>query len=314
MIISASYKTDIPAFYGPWFLNRLRAGYCKMVNPYGRQVYRISLKPADVDGIVFWTKNIGPFLRYLPEIRGMGFPFTVQHTINGYPRALEASVVHSRKAIENAAIVCNQFGSRSVVWRYDTILLSSLTPAGFHVDNFASLAEALRGITDEVVISFAQIYKKTRRNLDAAAGAAGFLWTDPPPEDKKRLAAQFVPIARANGIALTVCSQRAFLVDGAAEARCVDARRMADVAGRPLAAKLKGNRIECGCFESRDIGDYDTCPHGCVYCYAVQTRSLALERYRRHNPNSEFLFEPQSEQSPTKSSEAGDEAQFKLFP
>ena len=62
MIISASYKTDIPAFYGEWFLNRLRAGYCKMVNPYGRQVYRVSLTPPDADGFIFWTKNLGPFL------------------------------------------------------------------------------------------------------------------------------------------------------------------------------------------------------------------------------------------------------------
>ncbi|MCC6368579.1 MAG: DUF1848 domain-containing protein [Bryobacterales bacterium] len=315
MIISASYKTDIPAFYGAWFLNRLRAGYCKMVNPYGRQVYRVSLKPADVDGIVFWTKNIGPFLRHLPVVRGMGFPFIAQHSINGYPRALEASVVDARKAVENAAIVRNQFGSRVLVWRYDTILLSSLTPASFHVDNFASLAEGLRGITDEVVISFAQIYKKTRRNLDAAAANAGFEWMDPAPDEKKRLVAELAPIARANGMQLTICSQRTLLVDGAAEARCVDARRMGDAAGRPLTAKLKGNRKECGCFESRDVGDYDTCPHGCVYCYAVQTRSIALERYRQHDPDSEFLFEPRSERSPgTEWSEGGDEPQFKLFP
>ncbi|MBV6433827.1 MAG: hypothetical protein IANPNBLG_04054 [Bryobacteraceae bacterium] len=294
MIISASYKTDIPAFYGAWFLNRLKAGYCKMVNPYGRQVHRVSLKPSDVDGIVFWTKNIGPFLKYLPEVRGMGFPFIVQHTINGYPRALESSVVDARRAIGNVALVRNLYGSRVAVWRYDTILFSSLTPASFHVDNFASLAEGLRGIADEVVISFAQIYKKTRRNLDAAASSAGFEWVDPDREEKKRLTAELVTIARANGMQLTVCSQRAFLAEGAGEARCVDARRMEDVAGRRIGAKLKGNREECGCFESRDIGEYDTCPHGCVYCYAVQRRSMALERYRRHNPDSEFLFEPEA--------------------
>jgi len=315
MIISASYKTDIPAFYGAWFINRLRVGYCKMANPYGRQVYRVSLKPADVDGIVFWTKNIRPFLRHLPEIRGMGFPFTVQHTINGYPRRLESSVVDAGRAIEGAAIVRDQYGPRAVVWRYDTILFSSLTPAGFHAGNFASLAEGLRGITDEVVISFAQIYKKTRRNLDAAARGSGFEWEDPAPEEKKRLAAELAAIARANGMQLTICSQRAFLVDGAAEARCVDARRMGDVAGRRVAAKLKGNRDECGCFESRDIGDYDTCPHGCVYCYAVQTRSAALERYRRHDPNSEFLFEPRGgRNSGMEGSEGGGGGQLRLFP
>src|SRR6185437_3211161 len=93
MIISASYKTDIPAFYGEWFMNRLRAGSCKMVNPYGRQVYEINLRREEVDGIVFWTKNIGPFMKYLPEIAESDYKFAVQHTINGYPRELEARVV-----------------------------------------------------------------------------------------------------------------------------------------------------------------------------------------------------------------------------
>src|ERR1700694_1401224 len=80
MIISASYKTDIPAFYGEWFMNRLRAGSCKMVNPYGGQIYTISLVREDVDGFVFWTKNIGPLLKHLPEIHEGGYPFIVQHT------------------------------------------------------------------------------------------------------------------------------------------------------------------------------------------------------------------------------------------
>src|SRR5690242_17156658 len=102
MIISASYKTDIPTFYGEWFLNRLRAGYCKMTNPYGGQVYTIDLRPEAVDGFVFWTKNVGPFLKVLPEVRAMGRPFVVQFAINGYPRELEHSVVDAEKSIEHA--------------------------------------------------------------------------------------------------------------------------------------------------------------------------------------------------------------------
>ncbi len=292
MIISASYKTDIPTFYGEWFMNRLRAGYCRVVNPHGRQVYRVSLKRPDVEGIVFWTKNIGPFLSHLGEVRSMGYPFVVQHTINGYPRALETSVVDPVRSVGNAAQVRRLYGPRVLVWRYDTVVLSSLTPPTFHVDNFAHLADSLRGITDEVVISFAQIYKKTRRNLDDAARQAGFDWCDPSPEDKQLLAHEFVQIARQNGMQLTVCSQPDLLVEGASEARCVDGRRMEEVSGTPIRTRLKGNRPQCGCFESRDIGDYDTCPHGCVYCYAVLNRQVALERYRQHNPESEFLFDP----------------------
>lgn len=83
MIISASYKSDIPAFYGEWIINRLRAGHCKMVNPYNQKAYRVDLTQAGVDGIVFWTKNVGPFLGHLNEVAEMGYPFMVQYSING---------------------------------------------------------------------------------------------------------------------------------------------------------------------------------------------------------------------------------------
>lgn len=108
MIISASYKTDIPAFYGTWFLRRLHAGYCKMVNPYGRQVYTVSLTRNEVDGFVFWTKNIGPFLDPLREVQRLGYPFLIQHTITGYPRALERRVLDSTHTVAAFRTVCAQ--------------------------------------------------------------------------------------------------------------------------------------------------------------------------------------------------------------
>src|SRR6266536_3370617 len=100
MIISASYKTDIPTFYGEWFMNRLKAGYCKMINPYSQQIYRVDLTPESVDGFVFWTKNVGPFLKHMLEVQRMGYPFIVQHTITGYPRELEYRVIDFTHTIE----------------------------------------------------------------------------------------------------------------------------------------------------------------------------------------------------------------------
>ena len=292
MIVSASYRTDIPTFYGQWFMNRLRAGFCYAVNPYGKQVYRVRLDGAAVDGFVFWTKNVAPFLEHLPEVKDRGFPFIVQHAITGYPRQLETSVVDWQKAVEHAHRLRDLFGPHVLVWRYDTILMSSLTPPDFHVTNFSRLAAALSGTTDEVVVSFTQTYRKTRHNLDQAAGSAGFSWSDPSDAEKRTLLAVLVPIARDHGMRVSICSQRSYVIAGTGAARCVDARRLETVAGHPIHAKLKGNRPDCGCFESRDIGDYDTCPHGCVYCYAVQNRELALERFRRHDPESPFLFDP----------------------
>lgn len=293
MIISASYKTDIPAFYGEWFEKRLEAGYCKVTNPYNRrQVRRISLLPEDVDGFVFWTKNLGPFEKRLVRVAEFGRPFIVQYTITGYPRELESSVVDAERSIRHVKTIAGRYGPKAAVWRYDPILFSSLTPVDFHLQNFERLAGALEGSCDEVVISFAQIYKKTARNLDQAARDFGFFWEDPADEVKRSLASRLAEIAKAHGMRLSVCSQRKYIVPGAQAARCVDARRLAVLGGRPIRARLKGNRPDCGCYQSADVGEYDTCPHGCVYCYAVLNRDLALRRYKIHDPESEFLFSP----------------------
>jgi hypothetical protein len=295
MIISASYKTDIPTFYGDWFANRLRAGYCKVVNPYNKVISQVSLLPEDVDGFVFWTKNIGPFLKHLPEVKARQLPFVVQHTINGYPRSLEQSVVDAAKSVQHVRQLADQYGPHVCVWRYDTILLTSLTPREFHLNTFARLAKELEGATDEVVISFAHIYRKTLRNVNQAARELGFDWSDPDIEWKRNLTVELVGIAAAHRIKLTVCSQPEYLVNGSEEARCIDAKRFEDIARKSIRVKEKGNRKECRCSEARDIGDYDTCPHGCVYCYAVQNRSQAQERFRKHDSHSEFLFSPPSD-------------------
>ena len=301
MIISASYKTDIPTFYSEWFMNRLRVGSCKMVNPYGRQIYTIDLSPAQVDGFVFWTKNIGPFLPYLPEIQQRGYPFLIQHTINGYPPALESRVIDYTRTIEHMRRLAHDYGSERLIWRYDPILITSLTPLDWHRRNFSTLAEALQGTTSEVVISFAQIYRKTARNMALAANAFDFSWREHNLDDPifltaaRELAAELAHIAASRGMQLRVCSQKAFLLPGLIEeARCIDAERLERVAERPILnkARQKGNRKECACSASRDIGEYDTCPHGCVYCYAVQHRDLALQRYKAHDPHGEFLFPP----------------------
>lgn len=296
MIISASYRTDIPAFYGEWFRNRLRAGFCKMANPFNRkQRYTISLRRENVDGFVFWTKNLAPFTGVLDEVRERGFPFIVQYTINGYPRALESRVVDPSRSVRHFRAVAEKFGPRVPIWRYDTIIFSTLTDAGFHRRNFEELATQLAGATDEVVVSFMQLYDKTHRNMNEAARRHSFQWEDPPAHAKRSLLEDLAAIAAGHSMRLTICSQPELLIGGVGEARCVDAQRLMDVAGRRFRAELKGMRTGCGCFESKDIGDYDTCPHGCVYCYAVRSRPLALRRYAGHDPTGEYLFPQEPE-------------------
>jgi hypothetical protein len=290
MIISASYKTDIPAFYGDWLMGRLDAGYCHVVNPYGRQVHRVDLRPEAVDGFVFWTRNLAPFMAHLAEIRRRGLPFVVQYTLTGYPRALEAATIAPGRAQGQIRAVAADYGPRAAVWRYDPILVTSLTPPDWHRANFARLADALAGAVDEVVVSFAQIYRKTGRNLAAAARRHGFDWRDPPIEEKWALLADLATLAAARGMRLTLCAQPDLVTEKVGAARCIDAERLSAVASRPVAARLKGNRPGCLCAEARDIGDYDSCPHGCVYCYAVASRSAAQRRRRAHDPAAEMLI------------------------
>ena len=289
MIISASYRTDIPAFYGAWFMNRLRDGVCRVANPYGGKDYMVSLRREDVDGFVFWTKNVGPFLSPLEEIHRRGLPFVVQVTINGYPITLERSVPPAEQSVRHLKSLSESYGKRSVVWRYDPIVTSDLTPGEWHLDNFATLAAALRGVVDEVVISFAQIYRKTARNLDRAARRHGFSWHDPADGEKVSLAERLAGIAADNAMRLTVCSQPGLTVNGMAGARCIDAMRLSDVANRPIAARQKGNRAGCLCSESRDVGAYDSCPMGCVYCYAVAGRDAARRRHQAHDEADAYL-------------------------
>ncbi|MEQ8964746.1 MAG: DUF1848 domain-containing protein [Azospirillaceae bacterium] len=295
MIVSASYRTDIPAFYGRWFLARLAEGRCAVPNPYGSKPYTVRLDRDAVDGFVFWTKNLGPFAEALATVEARGTPYVVQYTVTGYPRALETSVTDAARAVGHIRDLAARHGPRAAVWRYDPILVTDLTETAWHRDNFAALAGALAGAVDEVVVSFAQLYAKTRRNTDAAARRAGFSWRDPPDDEKRALAADLAAIAAEHGMALTLCTQPALLADLEAKgapvnpARCVDAGRLSDLAGRPIGARTKGNRPGCLCAESRDIGVYDTCPHGCVYCYAVRHRDKARRAHRAHDPAAPSL-------------------------
>lgn len=290
MIVSASYRTDIPAFYGPWFARRLAAGACRVANPYGGPPSEVRLDRDAVDGFVFWTRNLGPFRTVLDTVADRGTPFVVQYTVTGYPKALEAAVAAPEKAIGHIRDLARDFGPHCAIWRYDPVIDTDPTPLSWHPGNFARLAARLEGAVDEVVVSFAHVYRKTKANTDAAAKRHGFAWRDPPDDDKRATVAELDGIAARHGMALSVCAQPHLLAGSARAARCVDAARLAAVAGHPLRAREKGNRAGCACHESRDIGAYDTCPHGCVYCYAVRHRDLARRRHKHHDPEGEFLL------------------------
>lgn len=277
MIISASYRSDIPAFHGDWFLAALAAGEVAVTNPYNQRPFTIDLRPEAVDGYVFWTRNARPFPRALAAVSAQGKPFVVQYTIIGYPRAIDANVIDPSLAVANARAIAERYGPRVVVWRYDPILLTPETGPDWHRATFARLAGAMAGVTDEVVVSFAQLYAKSARNL----AKADIAWRRPGMDEQIALVAGLGEIAAQRGMSLSLCTQPDLsAASGIPGARCIDPARLSDIAGRPIPAARKGNRPGCLCAESRDIGAYDSCVHGCRYCYAVGDHEAVQRRMR----------------------------------
>ena len=282
MIISASYRTDIPAFYGRWFMKRLQEGVCTVENPWNRRTYTVDLTAETVDGFVFWTRNLRPFITHLSVIKSRA-PFVVQYTVTNYPRILDAGTPSAEHAVDDIRKIARQYGQSAVVWRYDPIVISSLTPFEWHIRNFGTLSRRLAGAVDEVIVSFAHFYRKTKRNLVHAAAEHSFSFEDPTPFQKHALMDELSKISTAYGMKLCVCSQPENVVDNVGVASCIDANRLSRVGNGNTSAPVKGNRPGCMCHASRDIGAYNTCPHGCVYCYAVDNRYQTKIRHREHD-------------------------------
>ncbi len=284
-IISASYKTDIPAFYGDWFEDRLAEGFAEVRNPFNNAMSRVSLKREDVDGFVFWTRNIEPFRKRLDTLIAGEFLFYIQYTVTGYPRLFETSVPATKASVFQIKSLAQRYGKRCVVWRYDPILISSITPAPFHLRNFKKISDALCGSVDEVVVSFTQFYQKTKRNLKILSENEDVLFDNPEETEKLALLEQLRIIAAANDQYLSLCTQPELVQGDLRGASCISAERL----GLRHSMKVQGNRKGCLCVASRDIGGYETCPHGCLYCYAVTNRETAKANFKTHQYQSSGL-------------------------
>ena len=163
MILSVSRRTDIPAFYWEWFLNRVQAGFVDVRNPMNvHQVSRINIRPEVVDCIVFWTKNAGNVIQHLDQLKEYNYYF--QYTINPYNKLIEENVPTKKNIIENFRALSDKISSKRVIWRYDPILLTDNINIEYHLRYFEELAKRLQGYTQRCVISFVDLYKKTVSN------------------------------------------------------------------------------------------------------------------------------------------------------
>ena len=281
MIISASRRTDIPAFYADWFINRLNAGYCLVKNPFNpAQIKRISLLPEDVDGIVLWTKNAAPLL---PEISRLEkFQYYFQHTVTPYRSDIEKGLADKKTVIipafQKLAVIV---GAKRMIWRYDPIIITPQYSCNYHIAAFTRLCELLAGSTEKCVISFVIDYKSVVKNL-SEIGCVNL-----EDEDKIRLAEALLPIAKAHGITLCACCELPGLYEiGVQPISCVDANLFGVDIPRD-----KNQRDGCNCVVSVDIGAYNSCMNGCHYCYANHNHAKVLKYYAEHNADSELLVD-----------------------
>lgn len=289
-IISVSRRTDVPAFYGEWFMNRVREGFAGTINPFGGQRYRIDLRPEAVVCFAFWSKNYTPLLPHLRTLTSMGYRSFFNFTITGLPHEFECNLVPPDEAVATLRRLADEFSPEHISWRYDPILLSDRTPFDWHVEKFADLAGRLRGATRRCYFSFAIQYGKVQRNFDAFQQQQGVRIQDPDLATRRRLAETLADIGEANGITMYSCCGDVLVSGRIHKAHCVDGdiiRQLFDPYGTMF--KTVPTRKECGCAESSDIGAYDTCPHGCVYCYANLNKEQADRQYRVHDPGSAFL-------------------------
>lgn len=291
MIISASRRTDIPAFYSEWFMNRIREGYALVRNPFNGKESRVDLSPSAVDAIVFWTRNPKPLLSHLEELDTRGFVYYFLYTITGYPQSLEPSVPPLPQAIETFTELSRRIGSGRVTWRFDPILLTSLTPEDSLIGTFGDIAQQLHGAAKRVIISFCEFYRKVTANLK---GLSSVTCTDISGDEPRirRIASSLAGISRIHSMEMFSCADaRDFTSLGIRRGKCIDNALIQELFGITVhPGKDKGQRRECGCVQSRDIGEYSTCLHGCVYCYATTGREEARRKALLHNPESPFLI------------------------
>lgn len=283
MILNTGCRTDIPAYYSEWFYNRIKEGYVLTRNPYyPNQVMKYRLDSRVVDCLCFCTKNPEPMLSRMEEIRQFKQFWHV--TITPYGKEIEPYVPDKERVMEAFKRLAAIVGVNAVGWRYDPIFITDKYSLDFHVDAFRKMAENLAGYTQTCVISFIDLYAKTRRNFSGIR--------EVPRADQITIAREFVEIGRKHGIIIRSCCEGAFLEEyGVDVSGCMTKQVLEKATGASLdLAKIKKPaREECNCLLGNDIGMYNTCGHGCLYCYANYDRKTVEQNMRLHNPQSPLL-------------------------
>lgn len=284
MIINTGQRTDIPAFYAKWFVNRIKEGYVLVRNPYYPSlVTKFILDPSVVDIIGFCTKNPEPMFKYLNDIKMFNQFWYV--TITGLGKDLEPNVPHVDKVIESFKYLSNKLGPNCVGWRYTPIIINERYPKERHVRAFEYIASRLEGYTSLVTFGFLDVYDKLKKNHPELMDCSN--------EDKIYITQEFKKIALKHHMDLRLCSKEKYLKDYGIDVEgCMILSDYEFALGQKLypTSKMQARKGYCACYLSNDIGSYNSCLHLCAYCYANGNKETIIKNYQKHDDNSPFVI------------------------
>ena len=284
MIINTGQRTDIPAFYSKWFINRIKEGYVLVRNPYRKDwVSRYELNPDVVDCIAFCTKSPAPMLPYMDILKPFGQFWFV--TITPYGKEIEPNVPAKEKVIADFITLSETLGTNCVGWRYDPIFITQKYSIERHIADFESMAEKLSGYTKVCVISFIDLYEKVKRNFPEARSVTS--------SERAEIGKAFADIGKKYGITIKGCAEGKDLAEfGVDCSGCQTVETFETALGCNLCVpkNKKSPRAECNCLLGADIGAYDTCGHLCRYCYANTNKENVIRNMKNHNPDSALLL------------------------
>lgn len=282
MIINTGMRTDIPAFYPEWFIERIRTGFVLVRNPYRPEwITRYELSPEVVDCIAFCTKNPEPMLKYMEELRAFHQYWFV--TITPYGREAEPNVPPKETVMQSFCRLSEAVGTDCVGWRYDPIFINGRYTLERHIRDFEEMCRTLSGYTRVCVISFIDLYEKVKRNFPQVRTVT--------PAERTAIGKAFAEIAGRYGITVKACAEGKDLAPyGIDCGGCMTKETFEKAVGcRLTVPKKKSQRSECACVLGTDIGAYDTCGHLCRYCYANSDRENVRRNMKAHDPCSPLL-------------------------
>ncbi len=284
MIINTGNRTDIPAFFSEWFYNRISEGYVLVRNPYyPEQVIKYALTPDVVDVLCFCTKNPRPMIDRLDEIEKFRQFWFV--TITSYGKDIEPNVPPFMEVVESFKELSKRVGKNCVGVRYDPICINEKYTIEYHIKCFEDIMRGLSGYTNQCVISFIDLYEKTKKNFRGIREVS--------KAEQEFLVKRFVEIARKYGIIIfTCCENSEFAKFGVDVAGCMTKSVVEKAIGGTLniPKSKKGSRESCECLLGNDIGEYNTCDHACLYCYANYDRASVVKNLELHDKLSPLLI------------------------